>query len=314
MNRHVSILMIVLAAQLLAVGAVALLNPARGGGPDSSLLDLDPDVIDGVSIADGEGASVTLRNAQGAWRIDDGLPAESGKVAELVETFANLDAAWPVATSTSTAERFEVTDDAFQRHLEFRNGDAVVGEVFLGTSPGYRRVHGRVAGSDDIYSIQYSNYQAGTSADDWLDKTLLQPEGELTVVGAGDWTLTRAAGAWALDGDDPTDQAAARDMAGKVEDLRVIGVANADPEAEPTRTLALTDANGDYQLAIVVDEDNTDALVRSSRFTDRWFRVATYTVEQLAMARDDFVAVESPETDAPATPAETFIDDVLEDS
>jgi len=59
----------------------------------------------------------------------------------LIDKLEGAEAAWPVATSESSAERFEVSDAKFQRRIRFFADDAVVTELFLGTSPGFRRVH-----------------------------------------------------------------------------------------------------------------------------------------------------------------------------
>ncbi len=35
---------------------------------------------------------------------------------------------------------------------------------------------------DDVYSVAMSNYEVPAVADDWLDKTLLEPAGKVTAV------------------------------------------------------------------------------------------------------------------------------------
>ncbi len=63
-----------------------------------------------------------------------------------------------------------------------RNTDKVVGDLYLGTSPGFKKVHARRADSDDIYAITFANYEATARTDDWLDKALLKPTGDVTAV------------------------------------------------------------------------------------------------------------------------------------
>jgi len=57
------------------------------------------------------------------------------------------------------------------------DGEALA-EFYLGTSPGYQRVHARAVDSDDVFSVELSNYELGVKVDSWMDKTLLATEEE----------------------------------------------------------------------------------------------------------------------------------------
>lgn len=312
MNQRVGILMVILAVQLVAVGALAFMKSRTP--VVASLLQFEAATIDALSIADNEGESVALAKVDNTWLVDN-LQADNGKVNELIDTFADMDAAWPVATSGATAERFEVTDDNYQRRIELGASGSVVGAVLLGTSPGYRRVHGRVAESDEVYSIAYSNYQAATGVDDWLDKALLQPDGGVEALAGNGWGLVRVDDAWVVNelGDTATDQDVATGVVDRVSSLRVLGVGETPPANDATQRLSVTDAAGEYHLDIVVDEEATDALVRSTRIPNRWFKVASYTVEQLLKSSDDFAAVVAADEsiDNEPTPAQAFLDEAL---
>ena len=102
-------------------------------------------------------------------------------------------------TSESSRERFEVTRDSNQRHIQLFGAEETIGELFLGTSPGYRRVHARAGGADEVYSIDFSTFEVPVGKDDWLDKDLLRPLGEVTeVVRDGAWSLSRGEEGWLL--------------------------------------------------------------------------------------------------------------------
>ena len=62
-------------------------------------------------------------------------------------------------------------EDSYQRRVQVLTGDETLADVYLGTSPGYRRVHARRADADDVYSIEFSNFEAGTDVSSWLKKS-----------------------------------------------------------------------------------------------------------------------------------------------
>lgn len=181
MNRHVKALTLLLAAQLIVLVGV-LWWPSRDVESDSgALLNIDQAKVDGVLIEDETGAKLNLQQREGVWILPDAgnLPADGEKVVALLKKLFDASAPWPVATSAESARRFEVTPEKFQRHIQLRIADAVTGDIYLGTSPGFRKVHARLAEADDVYAIEFANFEATTRPDDWLDKSLLQPEGDV---------------------------------------------------------------------------------------------------------------------------------------
>ena len=226
MNTKIGLLGGLLAAQALVVVALLLSSGMGGGGTAAGLLPFQPAEAARFSIATADEEVVLVRDDEG-WQLDGGLPADDGKVGEVLEKLAKATAAWPVATSAATAERFEVTEENFQRRLVIEGEDGETARLYLGTSPGYRRVHARAEGADEVYSIDFSNYEAPTDSGQWLDKTLLRPQGELVALRRDDgWSLERGedAGEWLVDGT-AADQDAADGLVGRFEDLSVLGVA-----------------------------------------------------------------------------------------
>ena len=294
MNTRIRLMGGLLAVQLLAVAALLL---SSGMGTDraaAGLLPFEPAAATRLGIA-AEDEEVVLTRGDDGWQLGDGLPADDGKVGEVLEKLAEASAAWPVATSAATAERFEVTADSHQRRLSIdsQDGDSVT--LYLGSSPGYRRVHARVDGDDEVYSIDFSNYQAPTDAGQWLDKQLLRPQGDVERVGrANEWALERGgdAGDWLLDGE-PADQEAADKLVGRFADLSVLGIADselgiADDGAEPRGSFEVRDEAGDYRLDFFFNEEEDDYSVTSSRLAGR-YEVATYIAEQMLIEADDLL-------------------------
>jgi len=277
MNSRIPLLGVVLAIQLVIVMAVYLSRSGPEQG--SSLLDVDPAAVTKVSITDGDGATIELDKTADGWLIGDGLQADTTRIDALLDKLIALNDLWPVATTSGSQARFEVADDRFQRRLEI-DTPAGAQVLFLGTSPGYRRVHARNAESDEVFSIEFANYEVPTAASEWLDKTQLQAHGVKRLSLADSWTLEHGDEGWLVDG-----QAADQDAAGKIVDrvanLRLLGVFDGDETAlGDARVVDVEDDAGSYELSFRHEDKNDEYVVTSSRRPGS-FTVASYVAEQV---------------------------------
>lgn len=281
-----------LALQLAIIAVVLLGDFGSRENEQGPLLAFEPDAVDELRITgDGDTAeTLVLTRSEDGWTLPNGLPADANKVQDVLGRLAGLEAPWPVATSGDAAERFEVTEKKFQRHVVLVADGDPVAELYLGTSPGYQQVHARRADDSAVYSVALSNYQVPTKGDDWLDKTLLQPRGEISRVARADaWELSRGEEGWLIGGS-AADQEAAEDLVRRLRELRVTGVAEApDAETEPTAVLSVTDAEGPYQLRLYAGEDGSQYRVTSDR-RDGAFMVSGYVADQILPAEDTLVA------------------------
>jgi len=278
MNNRLTLLAVLLAVQLLIIAGVSL---GRGGPEEgSSLVSLDTASVTRLEITDGEGATVTLDKTADGWRVNGELRADSGKIDELLDKFAGFTNLWPVATTSGSQSRFEVSEDKFQRRLEIDTADGSKDVIYLGTSPGYRRVQARNADSDEVFSIEFANYEVPTTVGEWVDKTQLQGEG-LTSVSLDDtWRLEKRDDLWLLDGE-PANQDAANALVERIAKVRLIGVFEGDEATlgEP-RVIRVEDAQGAHELTFRHDEDKDEYVVSSSRRAGN-FTVASYVAEQI---------------------------------
>ena len=296
MSGRVNLLSALLALQLVIIAAVLLVETGFGESEQGPFLSFEADEVDELRITgDGDDpTTLVLSRSEDGWHLPDGLPADANKVRDVLDRLEGLRAPWPVATSGGAAERFEVTSDNFQRHVVLTAGGDTVADLYLGTSPGYQQVHARRADDSAVYSVGISNYQVPVAVDDWLDKTLLQPQGAITAVERpGVWRLTRAEEGWQL-GDAAADQEAARELVRRLSELRVTGVAEAPGEGtEPSARLVVTDEAGSYQLALFAGGEGNPYQVRSDR-RDGVFSLAVYLAEQILVERGALVAGEKP--------------------
>ena len=295
MSGRIGLLGGLLVAQVVIIAGLLL---ASGVGSDASaphLLSFDPANVTKLSVS-GEGETVGMARDGDVWRLQSGapngapevLPADGGKISEVLDKLAGLDAPWPVATSDDSAERFEVTEGNHQRRLVIEDADGPVADLLLGTSPGYRRVHARLSGASEVYSIDFSNYEAPTDADQWLDKALLAAKGQVSSVMLEDaWQLARQDDGWLIDGA-PADAEAADDLVRRFTGLRVLGTSgeqadaagDADAAGEPAGVFVVTDEAGEHRLTLYHEAEEDDYSLTSDRVAGR-FELATYIAEQM---------------------------------
>ena len=171
MNR---ILSAILALQLALLAA---LYWPRTSGPVSAgalLAEMAGDAPRRISIEDGDAQSVTLsRDADSAqWQLASGLPADESKVAALLDALTERDSGFAIADSAGAAARFQLGDDAFERRIRLANADTERA-VYLGSSPSFRKIHARRDGENAVYVLELNSYDAPTTENDWLDRSLL---------------------------------------------------------------------------------------------------------------------------------------------
>lgn len=299
MKDKIGLLGAVLVVQLLVVAALLIGDALGSDDAGSSLLSFDPDAVVKLELSTLD-ESVQLNRGGDGWQVgDEALPADSAKIGEVLDKLANVAATWPVATSSDSAVRFEVTEANFQRRLVLESVDGVVADLMLGTSPGYRRVHARADGADEVYSVDLSNYEVPVDTDQWLDKTLLGATGPITGLQLeASWQLANTDEGWLVDdtaGDpEAADQEAASQLIDRFGDLRVLGIV--EPAGESKGTFIVNDEAGEHRLQLFHDAEEDDYSVGSDRTPGR-FGIATYIAEQMLVDVDALLP-EVEETDS----------------
>ena len=287
MNTRIGLLGAALVVQLLLI-ALLVGWDRSGDATSAKLLDMDAEAVTRMLVSDNAG-TIELTRSDDGWRFGE-RKADGEKAEELLSTFADLDAGWPVATTADSAKRFEVAADDFQRKLEFFAGEERVGEVFLGTSPRFERVHARVGGASEVFSVAFSSFKAPVEADDWLDKGQLGTEGVVQSIQASTGaSLSRGAEGWLLNGA-AADQESADGYAERFANLRVLGGADAVPSnAQAAGTIEIVDGEGAVTLSFHHETVEDDYFVTSTRVPGV-FKVATYVAEQLLSDGSDLQA------------------------
>jgi hypothetical protein len=283
-----------LALQLAIVAVLLLREPAVSGTEQETLLTFERNAVDEIRIGSTEdgGAEVVVARNGDRWVLPDGHPADADRVGEVLDRLSALRAGWPVATLAAASGRFQVAAEDHQRRVLLLAEGRPVVDVYLGTSPGFQRVHARRADAEAVFSVALSNFQVPVRADEWLDKALLQPGGYLaSVTRVGGWRLERDDDGWLLDGAAANPVAAAR-LEQRLVELRVTGIAAPpEPGLEPAAVFEIVDPQGPYRLSVFADAGGNDYRVASDR-RDGYFRLAAYLADQLLLDGSALLAAE----------------------
>ena len=298
-----------LAIQLAAIGVLLAVRSGSAVEPEP-FLNFDATTIDALTVANNEG-TVTLAKTDAGWALPEGIPADASKVDEVVEKLANASGGWPVASQASTAERFEVTEENHQRRLVLNAGEDTVADLYLGTSPGYRKAHARLADDDDIYAITFSNYEAGVKASDWLDKSLLRAEGSIAAVQRVDaFALTKNdEGTWSAESGAVLDQGKVETLAGRFTGLAVLGINEAELPEAPKAVFSVRDDAGALTFSLYHLEEDDDYVATSDRVPGS-YEISSYIAEQMDVTIDALGPDQPEEDDEEPESAEPIVEDI----
>jgi hypothetical protein len=281
-----------LAVQLVA--ALLIFNESRTSdneAVDEPLLTTAPAEVDRIVVR-GSDSEANLVKVDEAWVLPslDNLPASPSRVSEILEELAAIDTRWPVTRTRASHQRFEVADEAPQRYVQLSAGDAPVAEFYLGTSPGFRKVHLRRVAEDPVYAVELSVHDLPDRDGDWLDKTLLAVQDPTRIEGP-DYTLVQSGeDHWSMEnGADqdaatvpPVDDERARQLVSALAGLRVQSAVEKPQENDPgkTKTLSLgvETAAGHLDFTFMT-ADGEYFVQRSDR--DTLFSISQYDYERI---------------------------------
>ena len=228
-------LLALLALQLLAALTLELggtgMEPAGTQGP---LLAFDREKVTGIGIQAQGKEPVRVTKTEGGWVIPSlqDLPAAEHKVTELLSKLADLQKGLPVTTSEEALKRFKVADQTFERKLTLESGDSPPTILYLGDSPGFRRLFVRAEGDSAVYEAELGLFDAPDKADDWSDRTLLHLKADdLQKLAFAGLTLERKDEDWQLadlaEGEEQDEQAI-EDAVRSLTNIDFVGVLEED--------------------------------------------------------------------------------------
>jgi len=265
------------------------MGPAESAGP---LLAFDPEQVTGIRIQSPAGEPVRVTRTEDGWIIPalQNLPAAKHKVTALLSKLEDLQRGLPVATSEAALKRFKVVDQIFERKLILERGAALPVILYLGDSPGFRRLFVRADGDGAVYEAELGLFDAPDRPDAWSDRTLLHLDpGAIRRLTFAGLTLERTDNDWRLtdlaEGEDQDEQAV-KDRIRVLTNIDFLGVLGdeerpaIDTESTPIE-LEATLADGEtirYRITKFM-EGNDHLLEASNR--PQGFTLAGYVAEDL---------------------------------
>ena len=270
----------ILAVQVLIVAVIWLLS-LQGPATPEPFLQFDRATVDRLVLSTAD-ESIELQREDDLWLMPDGNPADERKIDRVLERLEDVAGDWPVATSESTAKRFEVTEDTFQKHVSVFAGEESLADIYLGTSPSFRKAHARSVKGGPVYAIDFSNHEASTTLNSWLEKSLLRPTGPITAFEhVGNYTLTDGEDGWESLPESELDVSKVRSYMDRFESLTVFELSEAEiGDNEPRAQFEITDEDGSYTLTVYYIEDSEDWVVQSDRHVSN-YGLASYVGSEL---------------------------------
>lgn len=258
----------------------------------TALLDFNIDTIDKWIISDASNKVVLTKSSNG-WQLPNLhlLPVDSQKLDDLLDKLKGTKLTWPATTTEASHERFEVTDTRFQRRLEFFAGDKKLGDIFLGGSPGFKKVYLRRAGDKEVFAVELSSFEFTVVNKDWLDRALLVAKQPVEIHGV-DFTLIKEGENWRF-----ADGIFAKVDASKVNALTeaiggfTVQDVNADKLEGEKTSISVKTLAGEWQYEFV---KTTAGYVVKRNDRDLYFNISAYEYERLAqIKKQDLVLSEA---------------------
>jgi hypothetical protein len=190
------------------------------------------------------------------------LPVSQVKLDLAIGKLMGLKTSWPIATTDEAQQRFEVAEQKFKKKIQLFSGEKLLGELLIGTSPGFKKVHLRRTNENEIYSLELNSYEFPAEANDWLNKGLLQITG-VQQIQFDDFSLQKENDKWTLlpkeliEAGKLLDQQKVEKLVDKLSSFNILKLLTENQEIESAKKhLLKVKAEQAYQLSLYQDEDN----------------------------------------------------------
>jgi len=313
-QRRLTILFI--AQVLLILGVFAYQENSRVQVDAQPLLAIKSGNIDRMVIQDANN-KVTLQKTGSQWQLPDlhQLPVDKQKLDEILQKLDGTKLTWPVTTTVSSHERFEVAGTKFQRRIELFQGDTKKADLWLGSTPGFKKIHLRREGEDQVYAVELTAFEFATASNEWLQSDLLAVK-DVNSIKAADYELQKIGDGWkfvaATQGanTEKVDASKVTELVNALSNLQVQEVVTQVPQGETTKVSAKS-AAGEFHYEFT--KAGSDYFVKR---TDRnlHFKLSQIEFERIAnVNKVSLLASESVVKDAATDPVSdiTSLDKLL---
>jgi hypothetical protein len=283
-QKRLSILLVV--QLLLIVGIFAYKQNMQPSIDAQPLLGITTAEIDRMLISDADNKA-ELKKTTSGWQLPglQQLPVDQEKLVDVLQKLDGTKLTWPVTTTRSAHERFEVAGVKFQRRIELFQGDTKKADLFLGTSPGFKKVHVRQAEADNVYAVELTTFEFPGVANDWLQKDLLAVK-DVEMVKGPDYQLQKTGADWSFvatdeSGDEQPKVAKEKvtQLTNALGSLQIQEPASSAPQEGETISLSVKSPEGEFNFDFVKAAD-TYFVKRNDR--DIYFKLSQYEYERIA--------------------------------
>jgi len=315
MRSWIKILSLALVAQIALIALVQFqeerLSVYQGG---DQLLTFDFSAVDRVEISQRDQDSLVLAKQDTEWILPNqsGFPASRSKLEDLESQLFEITRPWPAGSTMAAARQFEVADNNYRSKISFFSGENQLAALYFGTSPGFRKVHARLAGEEVTYSLDLHAHEITAESNPWLNRQLLRiPREDLQELRINDIALRIVDGEVELE-DIPADKQLDSQRAESI--LRVASGINfseliGDTEheryfspAEATLSYTIVTTEGNEITVAYKKEGEEDILLQSSSYPflfkasqSQFENVQRLTKEDLLVEKEMPVADDEPE-------------------
>ncbi|RLC90917.1 MAG: hypothetical protein DRI77_14460 [Chloroflexi bacterium] len=315
MKRYNQILAGVLAVQIIL--SVVVFWPKSLAAVESELAfpDLEAGGIVALTITDGDGNSITLRQVGGSWVLPsaDDYPAQADKITPLLAKIAGLTTDRLVTRTDTSHRRLQVAEDDFVRRVDLETADGTQHTFYLGSSPSYGATHFRLDGQDETYLTEdMTTWETDAAASAWVDTVYLQVNQDdvtkMTLENeSGTFTFTKdAAGNWTMVGlpvGETLNEEAVTTLLQRATTVNLQAPLGKEERVEygmdaPLAVVTLTTGEEEITLRVGAQDPSDNSYVVISSQSPYYARVAEFAVAHMVNdARDDFI--QSPPTPTP---------------
>lgn len=279
------ILTVIFVVQVALVATLYWPQQSTPVSRESLLTTIAPDSVNGITLSNGDGATLVLVRDTDGWRLDLGLPADDKKVDALLGVLLAKDPGFPIADSDIAAKRFEVSETEFQRKIIVSSPEGQA-TAYLGSAPALRKVHARRDGETEVFVLPFSSFDAPVDIDSWLDTRLLsQPALSTFTLYGTQYVLSQ--GRWSRSDGQDSDETQVTPLAQILGNLQISGLVDpADDDAasagEALR-ISLGSAEQGSQIAVLHNPESDRYYLQSERFGEV-FSTSAYDAERLIEA------------------------------
>ncbi|WP_045859227.1 DUF4340 domain-containing protein [Teredinibacter purpureus] len=182
MKFPIKILAVVLCAQIIVSMIINGATPTHTR-ETTTLLSTTLDGIDEIQIAT-QDQNVHLLQSGDQWKISEygDMPVELTLINLLLDKLNKASVDWPIAQSKDAAIRLEVSEENAQKTISFSRQGKKLTSLYLGTSPGYRKIYIRKDDASEIYITELAQHDVPDEPEYWMNKSVLSVKGEITAV------------------------------------------------------------------------------------------------------------------------------------